>query len=468
GAAALRPHALQPLRAQRPEAAGDLARALVELRRRPAARDEPRDRAARVRPRRHPLRPREQLRAAVRLGRAELRAAARAGPAALPRRAPHLDESGLGHVAWPVRRARLAEVPAREPRPEPRPDGARVRRHLLLAPVRPGDAARGDDGRPRHRRAAGEGTLRRYLLVRARADARGGRDPARARHAAPHPPAVVLAAQPLDRAGAPRHARGARRRLHRLLAARAGDADRPLPAGHPRRLARDTPRLAPARLPHGRDAREDPRPERDRRPPRPVARADGARVDAPRLARHLDADRREQRRAAGAEPAGARPRRLRRRRAGGDRPPRHRERDQPLGRLEPGVTPDPGGKSPHRVRVEDCKRRKEPMALDVTDATFEQEVVASDRKVLVDFWAEWCGPCHAVAPVLDRIAEERDLKLVKVNIDQELGLAQRFGVASIPMMILFENGEPQATAVGAMPKSMLERALGLADEEAAA
>ncbi|HZQ04161.1 MAG TPA: thioredoxin [Gaiellaceae bacterium] len=108
------------------------------------------------------------------------------------------------------------------------------------------------------------------------------------------------------------------------------------------------------------------------------------------------------------------------------------------------------------------------MALDVTDATFEQEVVASDRKVLVDFWAEWCGPCHAVAPVLDRIAEERDLKLVKVNIDQELGLAQRFGVASIPMMILFENGEPQATAVGAMPKSMLERALGLADEEAAA
>jgi len=107
------------------------------------------------------------------------------------------------------------------------------------------------------------------------------------------------------------------------------------------------------------------------------------------------------------------------------------------------------------------------MALDVTEATFEQEVGASDKKVLVDFWAEWCGPCHAVAPVLDRIADERDLKLVKVNIDQELGLAQRFGVASIPMMILFDGGEPQASAVGAMPKSMLERALGLADEEAA-
>jgi thioredoxin 1 len=105
------------------------------------------------------------------------------------------------------------------------------------------------------------------------------------------------------------------------------------------------------------------------------------------------------------------------------------------------------------------------MALEVTEATFEQEVAASERKVLVDFWAEWCGPCHAVEPVLGRIADERDLKLVKVNIDQELGLAQRFGVASIPMMILFENGEPQAAAVGAMPKGMLERALGLADEE---
>ena len=105
------------------------------------------------------------------------------------------------------------------------------------------------------------------------------------------------------------------------------------------------------------------------------------------------------------------------------------------------------------------------MALDVTEATFEQEVGASERKVLVDFWAEWCGPCHAVAPVLDRIADERNFKLVKVNIDEELGLAQRFGVASIPMMILFENGEPQAAAVGAMPKAMLEQALGLSEAE---
>ena len=107
------------------------------------------------------------------------------------------------------------------------------------------------------------------------------------------------------------------------------------------------------------------------------------------------------------------------------------------------------------------------MPVDVTEATFEQEVAASERKVLVDFWAEWCGPCHAVAPVLDRIADERDLKLVKVNIDEEQGLAERFGVMSIPMIILFDKGEPQASALGAMPKGMLERALGLADDEAA-
>jgi thioredoxin 1 len=107
------------------------------------------------------------------------------------------------------------------------------------------------------------------------------------------------------------------------------------------------------------------------------------------------------------------------------------------------------------------------MPVEVTEATFEQEVAESEKRVLVDFWAEWCGPCHAVAPVLDRIADERDLKLVKVNIDEEQALAHRFGVMSIPMMVLFDKGEPQASAVGAMPKGMLERALGLADDEAA-
>jgi thioredoxin 1 len=102
------------------------------------------------------------------------------------------------------------------------------------------------------------------------------------------------------------------------------------------------------------------------------------------------------------------------------------------------------------------------MATTATTDTFESEVLETDGKVIVDFWAEWCGPCHAVSPVLDRIADEHQLKLVKVNIDEEQDLALRYGVASIPFMVLFENGHPQAQAIGAMPKSSLERALGLA------
>ena len=104
------------------------------------------------------------------------------------------------------------------------------------------------------------------------------------------------------------------------------------------------------------------------------------------------------------------------------------------------------------------------MATDVTEQTFEQEVLKSDKPVLVDFWAEWCGPCHAVSPVLEKIAEERkdELKLVKINIDEEQGLAQRYGIMSIPTMILFKGGEPAAAALGALPKGSLERQLGLA------
>jgi thioredoxin 1 len=104
------------------------------------------------------------------------------------------------------------------------------------------------------------------------------------------------------------------------------------------------------------------------------------------------------------------------------------------------------------------------MTTAVTESTFDQEVLASDKPVIVDFWAEWCGPCHAVSPVLDRIAEERsnELKLVKVNIDEEPSIAQRYGIASIPTMILFKGGEPAAFAIGAQPKQALERSLGLA------
>ncbi len=105
----------------------------------------------------------------------------------------------------------------------------------------------------------------------------------------------------------------------------------------------------------------------------------------------------------------------------------------------------------------------------VTESTFEQEVLQSDKPVIVDFWAEWCGPCHAISPVLDRIAAERsgELKVVKVNIDEEQGLAMRYGIASIPTVVLFKDGEPAAAAVGAQPKQALEKSLGLLDEAAA-
>ena len=103
----------------------------------------------------------------------------------------------------------------------------------------------------------------------------------------------------------------------------------------------------------------------------------------------------------------------------------------------------------------------------ITEQNFDQQVLLSDQAVLVDFWAEWCGPCHAIAPVLEQIASERsDLKVVKLNIDEQPAVAQRYGVMSIPTLILFKDGEPAAVAVGAMPKSMLEERLGLAEAAA--
>ena len=103
------------------------------------------------------------------------------------------------------------------------------------------------------------------------------------------------------------------------------------------------------------------------------------------------------------------------------------------------------------------------MTTAVKTTDFDSVVLQSDKPVIVDFWAEWCGPCHAVAPILDKIAAEHEgeLKLVKVNIDEEQDLAMRYGVQSIPTMILFKDGEPAAAAIGAQPKAALERALGL-------
>jgi thioredoxin 1 len=97
----------------------------------------------------------------------------------------------------------------------------------------------------------------------------------------------------------------------------------------------------------------------------------------------------------------------------------------------------------------------------VTDSTFDTEVLKSDKPVLVDFWAEWCGPCKMVAPVLEEIAKEHGekLRIVKLNIDDNPEIARQYQIMSIPTMAVFVNGEVDKSIVGAKPKAALLRDL---------
>ena len=93
----------------------------------------------------------------------------------------------------------------------------------------------------------------------------------------------------------------------------------------------------------------------------------------------------------------------------------------------------------------------------ISDATFDEEVLQSDQPVLVDYWAEWCGPCKMIAPLLNEIADEYDgkLKITKLNIDENPGTPPKYGIRGIPTLMMFKGGDVEATKVGALSKSQL-------------
>ena len=98
----------------------------------------------------------------------------------------------------------------------------------------------------------------------------------------------------------------------------------------------------------------------------------------------------------------------------------------------------------------------------ITDKNFDAEVIKSDKPVLIDFWAAWCGPCRMVSPIVDEIADEvAEIKVGKVNVDENPGLAQKFGVMSIPTLVVVKDGKVVKRAVGARPKSQIKDMLGV-------
>ncbi len=97
----------------------------------------------------------------------------------------------------------------------------------------------------------------------------------------------------------------------------------------------------------------------------------------------------------------------------------------------------------------------------LSESNFEEEVIRSDKKVLIDFWASWCGPCRMMSPVIDEIAAETDnIKVCKVNVDDEPSIAAKYGIMSIPTLLVVENGEVTGKSVGAVPKENVLALIG--------
>ena len=100
------------------------------------------------------------------------------------------------------------------------------------------------------------------------------------------------------------------------------------------------------------------------------------------------------------------------------------------------------------------------MIITITAENFETEVLQSTQTVLLDFWAEWCGPCKMLSPIVDDIAADRtDIRVGKVNVDEQMELAQKFGIQSIPTLVVMKNGEVAAASVGYKPRSEIEKIL---------